>query len=588
MNQPRKLYLCLYWHMHQPDYRDYLSGEFVLPWTYLHAIKDYTDMAFHLERHPKAKVTFNFVPVLLDQLEDYARQFRASEIRDPLWAMLATEDMSTLTREQRTLILERCFSNNHSKMLHPFPPYQRLFELYKRLENEGDEGLDYLSGQYMADLLVWFHLSWTGESVRRNSEVVIRLMAKGCGFTRQDRMELFDLIGNLILDLIPRYRALAREGRIEITTTPHFHPILPLMLDFRSAREAMPNVELPRAACYPGGLTRARKHIESAIKTHVQRFGKAPVGVWPAEGAVSQSVLALLAHHGFRWTATGEGVLANSLKSCYGDYVFPEDKRHLYKPYRISTGHEEILCFFRDDRLSDKIGFEYSKWHGRDAVQDFIGELERIWQNFPQGDTPVVSIILDGENAWEHFPYNGYYFLSDLYEALVDHPHIEMVTFSEVVRHCAPIAEDEELLELESFHGANIVPEHLPRVTAGSWVYGTFSTWIGDPAKNRAWDLLCEAKQHYDTVMSDGRLASKEKEAAERQLGDCEGSDWFWWFGDYNPSLSVQSFDRLYRRNLSNLYRLLKLPVPASLGHVISAGGGNPEGGGTMRRGSET
>ncbi|MCX7627613.1 MAG: glycoside hydrolase family 57 protein [Methylophilaceae bacterium] len=573
--------------MHQPDYRDHLSGEFVLPWTYLHAIKDYTDMAYHLERHPKAKVTFNFVPVLLDQIEEYARQFRASQPTDPLWAMLKVEDMNTLSKDQRRFILDHCFCNNHGKMLHPFPPYHRLFELYKRLENESEDGLEYLSGQYMADLLVWFHLSWTGESVRRTSELVTRLMAKGCGYSLEDRLALYDLIGNLILDLIPRYRALAEEGRIEITTTPHFHPILPLMLDFRTAREAMPDVVLPQAQCYPGGLTRACRHIESAIQTHIKRFGKAPMGVWPAEGAVSESVLMLLARYGFRWAATGEGVLANSLRQSHDGYTFAEDKRHLYKPYRITDGHEEIMCFFRDDRLSDKIGFEYSKWHGRDAVQDFISDLERIWQSFPEEDTPVVSVILDGENAWEHYPYNGYYFLADLYEALENHPHIEMTTFSEVVKHCAPLSGDEELLDLASFHGANIVPENLPRLTAGSWVYGTFSTWIGDPAKNRAWDLLCEAKQHYDTVMSDGRLDAKEKEAAERQLADCEGSDWFWWFGDYNPSHSVQSFDRLYRRNLSNLYRLLKLPVPASLSHVISVGGGQAEGGGTMRRGSE-
>ena len=573
--------------MHQPDYRDYLSGEFVLPWTYLHALKDYTDMAFHLEQNPDAKATFNFVPVLLDQIEEYARQYRSGAISDPLWEMLAIEDMDALSSEQRRIILSSCFSNNHSKMLHPFPPYHRLLELFRRLENEEDEALDYLSGQYMADLLVWYHLSWTGESVRRNSEPVTRLMAKGCGYTREDRGELYDLIGGIMLDLIPRYRRLAEQGCIEITTTPHFHPILPLMLDFRSAREAIPDASLPEAEYYPGGLTRARRHVEMAIQSHVQRFGRAPSGIWPAEGAVSQSALMLLARQGFRWGATGEGVLANSLRQAYGDAAFAENKQHLYKPYRISEGQDEVLCFFRDDRLSDKIGFEYSKWHGRDAVQDFIGELEHILQNSPEGETPVVSIIMDGENAWEHFPYNGYYFLKDMYEALASHPHIEMATFSEVAEHCAAIAQDEELLELDSFHGANIVPENLPRITAGSWVFGSFSTWIGDPAKNRAWDLLCEAKQHYDTVMSDGRLNPKEKEAAEKQLGDCEGSDWFWWFGDYNPSHSVSSFDRLYRRNLSNLYRLLKLPVPAALGHVISAGGGDAEGGGTMRRGSE-
>ena len=572
--------------MHQPDYRDYLSGEFVLPWTYLHALKDYTDMAYHLEHNKGAKATFNFVPVLLDQIEAYAKQFLEGAISDPLWAMLSIENPDALTKDQRRLILASCFSNNHSKMLYPFPPYHRLLELYHRLEKEGDDGLDYLSGQYMADLLVWYHLSWTGESVRRGSELVAQLMAKGCGYTLQDRRDLSKLIGDIITELIPRYRKLAEDGRIEITTTPHFHPILPLLLDFRSAREAMPDVSLPDAEQYPGGLTRARRHIESAVDSHVLRFGKAPSGVWPAEGGVSNSALSLLANQGFRWSATGEGVLANSLRQAYGDGALPEDKRHLFKPYRVSDGSSEILCFFRDDRLSDKIGFEYSKWHGRDAVKDFIGELEHIWKNFPEGDTPVVSIIMDGENAWEHFPYNGYFFLADLYEALVNHPYIQMATFSEVAQHCASLSSDEELLELESFHGANIIPENLPKVTAGSWVFGSFSTWIGDPAKNRAWDLLCEAKWHYDNVMSNGRLSSDEKAAAERQLADCEGSDWFWWFGDYNPSQSVSSFDQLYRRNLSNLYRLLKLPVPTSLGHVISSGGGDAEGGGTMRRGN--
>jgi alpha-amylase/alpha-mannosidase (GH57 family) len=587
MPHSRKLYLCLYWHMHQPDYRDYVNGEFVLPWTYLHAIKDYTDMAFHLEQNPKAKANFNFVPVLLDQLEEYARQLGSGKVNDPLLALLAEADLDTISEAQRRLILDSCFSCNHAKMVTPFPPYHRLQSLFNFLTQGGEEGYAYLSAQYLADLITWYHLSWIGESVRRHSELVARLMAKGCEFTLEERRDLFELIGKLITDLIPRYRDLLSKGQIEISTTPHFHPILPLLLNFKSAHEAVPGMPLPVSAHYPGGLTRAHRHIESAVESHVRRFGEAPGGVWPAEGSVSQPSLMLLAKQGFSWAATGEGVLANSLRHAYGEQALHEDKRHLYKPYRISDGADNILCFFRDDRLSDKIGFEYSGWYGRDAVNDFVHELEQIWQRHPEGDTPVVSVILDGENAWEYYPYNAFYFLGDLYEALANHPFIQLATFSEVASHCAELAGDEELLELESFHGANIVPENLPSLVAGSWVYGNFSTWIGDPAKNRAWDLLCEAKQNYDTVMANGRLSKAEKAAAEHQLSDCEGSDWFWWFGDYNPSHSVQSFDRLYRRNLANLYRLLKLPVPASLSHVISSGGGDAEGGGTMRRGHE-
>ncbi len=588
MSNPRKLYLCLFWHMHQPDYRDYVSGEFVLPWTYLHAIKDYTDMAYHLEQNPDARANFNFVPVLLDQLEEYARQLAASEVKDPLLALLAKPDLNAASDEQRRLLIDSCFRCNHAKMVTPFPAYHRLHRLFNLLAEEGgDEAFGYLSGQYLADLVTWYHLSWMGESVRRHSALVAGLMAKGSGFTPEERRELFELIGNLMIDLIPRYRRLLENGQIEISTTPHYHPILPLLLDFNTAREAVNDMPLPLADRYPGGLTRAKRHIEWAVESHTERFGQPPGGVWPAEGSISHAALMLFAKQGFRWAATGEGVLANSLRGAYGDGAFTAGKRHLYKPYRVSNGSDNILCFFRDDRLSDKIGFEYSEWHGRDAVNDFVHELEQIWHAHAEGDTPVVSIILDGENAWEYYPYNAFYFLSELYEALAKHPFIQMSTFSEVVNHCAELAGNEELLEVESFHGANIVPEHLPSVVAGSWVYGNFSTWIGDPAKNRAWELLVEAKLNYDRVMANGRLTPEEKAAAERQLGDCEGSDWFWWFGDYNPGMSVQSFDSLYRRNLSNLYRLLKLPVPTSLSHVISSGGGHAEAGGTMRRGQE-
>ncbi len=573
--------------MHQPDYRDYVSGEFVLPWTYLHAIKDYTDMAYHLEQNPSARANFNFVPVLLDQLEEYARQLAASEITDPLLAILATEDLDALSALQRRLIIDSGFRCNHAKMVTPFPAYHRLQKILNLLVEEGEEEYFYLSAQYLADLLVWYHLAWMGESVRRHSELIARLMAKGSGFSYEDRRDLLKLIGGLIRDLIPRYRRLLENGQIEISTTPHYHPILPLLLDFNTAREAVADIPLPTAEQYPGGLTRAKRHIEWAIDSHTGRFGQPPGGVWPAEGSVSSATLMLLAKQGFQWAATGEGVLGNSLRESYGDSALHSDKRHLYKPYRVTNGHDSLLCFFRDDRLSDKIGFEYSEWHGRDAVNDFIHELEQVWHRQAEGDTPVVSIILDGENAWEYYPYNAYYFLSELYEALARHPFIEMSTFSNVAGHCADLADQEELLEVESFHGANIVAEHLRTVVAGSWVYGNFTTWIGDPAKNRAWDLLVEAKRNFDRVMANGRLTKAEKAAAERQLADCEGSDWFWWFGDYNPGMSVQSFDSLYRRNLSNLYRILKLPVPASLSHVISSGGGHAEAGGTMRRGQE-
>ena len=564
-----KLYLNLYWHMHQPDYRDTITGQYVLPWTYLHAMKDYTDMAYHLESNPKARVTFNFVPVLLDQLEDYTDQFNTKHIRDPLLALLVRNNLEYLSKEERCLIVDSCFKSHHEKMLEPFAHYQRLLNIYNALRVQGSTASNYLSGQYMADLLVWYHLAWTGESIRRNNTFVQALMEKGSQFTVEERHALFALIGDLMSDLIPRYKKLQSTGQIEISSTPHYHPILPLLLDFKSTRDAMPFAPLPSCQSYPGGRIRAKAHIKSAQVTHEKRFGKPPVGMWPAEGAVSNAALLLMAEQGVQWAATGEGVLANSLYKASETGAIPSRNEYLYQPYRVSNGTNDIVCFFRDDHLSDKIGFEYSKLHASEAVADFVSSLEAIHANNDSGDSRVVSVILDGENAWEYYPYNAFYFLGELYEALSSHPDIAMTTFSDIVAKTK-----------KTFTG-------LPQIVAGSWVYGSFSTWIGSPDKNLGWDLLCDAKKKYDEVMQSGILNTNEIAACEHQLSICEGSDWFWWFGDYNSSVSVDSFDRLYRRNLSNLYRLLKMPAPKSLSKPISVGGGDPAVGGTMRRGQE-
>ncbi len=559
---PPKLLISLYWHMHQPDYRDSISCEYVLPWTYLHAIKDYSDMAYHLENNVKARMSFNFVPILLDQLEDYVTQFKTKKMRDPLLAMLGEASLEVVSQAQCQLIIESCFKSHHEKMLAPYAQYQRLYNLYQVASQvESNLNLDYFSVQYKADLLVWYHLAWMGESVRRSNKLVQSLVAKGSHFSVKDRLALFDFIGEIIGNLIPRYKALQQRGQIEISSTPHHHPILPLLLDFKSTLDAMPNATLPLASKYDGGEARAINHIKEAQASHQRRFGEKPIGMWPAEGAVSKQGLLLMAQQGVQWAASGEGVLTNSLHKSNPVKALVSRHEYLYKPYKVSDGKDEIVCFFRDDRLSDKIGFEYAKLHSADAVRDFMQELEHIHATFQKPENPVVSVILDGENAWEYYPYSGYYFLTELYQALANHPNIEMVTQSEIVQAVkAP-----EKSAYKVFCG------NLPEIAAGSWVYGTFSTWIGSKDKNRGWDLLCDAKKVYDKVIKTSNLSAKEKKRCEDQLSVCEGSDWFWWLGDYNSASSASSFDQLYRRNLSNLYLLLKQPVPTSLLTPISA-----------------
>ncbi len=565
-----QLNLILLWHMHQPDYRDYATNEFVLPWVYLHAIKDYTDMAYHLEMHPGTKAIVNFVPILLDQLEDYIEQFSVGKIRDPLLRLLSTSELEHITMQDRLHIFDSCFLSNHERMLRPYPAYKRLHELYTILNQRGEAELAYFSGQYLADLLVWYHLAWMGESVRRNNEFVMRLMAQSEGFTVTDRLQLFNLIGDLIRNLIPRYRKLAESSQIELSTTPHYHPLAPLLIDFSSAHNGQPDAILPVSNHYPGGRSRVAFHLSSAITSHAQRFGEKPAGIWPAEGAISAPLLKILAEQNCQWSASGEGVLVNSLRASYPDKPLPERNRYLYRPYQVAGEAEQVVCFFRDDQLSDLIGFEYAKWFGRDAAENFIQSLERIHQNTPAGETSVVSVILDGENAWESYPYNGFYFLDDLYNLLENHPVIRTTTYRDYVAS----AENRD----------NIVT--LPTLAAGSWVYGTFSTWIGDKQKNCAWDMLCAAKNSFDLVMQSDRLTDEEKTQASRQLASCESSDWFWWFGDYNPAHSVASFDQLFRQDLMNLYQLLKLPVPSSVFEPISKGNEQAEESGAMRRSS--
>jgi alpha-amylase/alpha-mannosidase (GH57 family) len=558
--------LVLMWHMHQPEYRDYATREFRRPWVYLHAIKDYTDMAAHLERHEGVRAVVNFSPVLLDQIEDYADQFATGQLRDPLLKLLARPSGTPLTAEERAFALSRCFEANAAHMIEPFPAYKRLQEAYANLTERGDESGMYLSDVYFDDLVTWYHLVWTGETVRRNSEDLARLMSQGEQFSHEDRMVLFKLIGELIASIIPRYRELAKSGRIELTTTPDHHPLAPLLINLQSAREAMPGAELPKAPEYPGGSARVAQQLRDALDSHEARFGERPVGVWPAEGAVSAPLLALLDAHGCKWCATGENVIMNSLPS---NGAASDARSVLHQPFRVAGNTPGPVIFFRSDLLSDLIGFEYAKWNGHDAAHNFMSRVEEVFNTIPADRPRLISVILDGENCWEYYDYNGYYFLDALYRELEARENVRTTTFREYVAR------------------AECAPATLDRLTAGSWVYGNFSTWIGSPDKNRAWDLLCAAKQSFDLVMASGRVDEAKTREAYRQLAACEASDWFWWLGDYNPSAAVSSFDELFRESLRNLYRLLHLPPPANLAQPISHGSGHPEAGGTMRRSGE-
>jgi len=559
MSDRLKVVLC--WHMHQPQYSEPMGGMYQLPWTYLHAIKDYVDMAWHLENIPAAKAVVNFAPTLIEQIADYDQQLKSrfkgtGRLKDPMLIALDSPVQPVNIEERKTLI-SACIRANDEKLIAPFPQFAKLAKMAREFIEESDR-LAYINDQFMIDLLVWYHLAWIGESVRRTDIRIQALMKKAHAFDFHDRRQLMTVIGELLDGLIPRYRRLAESGQVELSVTPYAHPIVPLLLDINSASEAMPDVELPEITNYPGGEERAHWHMIEGLRVFESFFGFKPKGCWPSEGAVSADTLTLIGEHGFKWAATGENVLRNSLnKSDMAD-------ANIHKPYQLSE--QGPACFFRDDGLSDLIGFNYTTWGAEDAISDFISHLTTIKADTEEDKDRVVSIILDGENAWEYYSYNGYYFLQGLYQQLADHPDIELTTFSECLDN-------------------DVKATSLPELVAGSWVYGSFSTWIGDPDKNRGWDLLSQAKQTFDRVVAKKSFDTDTMNALSRQLAICEGSDWFWWFGDYNAGDSVSDFERLFRLHLSNLYQMLGEEVPQVLSEAVSQGGIGIEQGGTMRRG---
>lgn len=565
---PAKLKVVLCWHMHQPQYQDRPGGIYQLPWTYLHAIKDYTDMVAHLEAEPRARAVVNFTPTLLEQIDDYRQEVEAflatgETIRDPLLAALASPVLPADMAE-RLLITKHCLRANEERLIKPFAPYVRLVDLARNFIKHPDAAV-YMSDQFLVDLLMWYHIAWLGEFVRRGDARVAALIKKGFAFSLHERHQLLEVIGELLSGVIERYRLLAEQGRVELSVTPYAHPIVPLLLDLESSREAIPEAATPNLQRYPGGEERVRWHLQKGIETFEHHFGFTPRGCWPSEGGVSTEALKYFEEAGFQWVASGENVLHNSM----ANHTLVQDDEQalcLHEPYQV--GETNIACFFRDDGLSDLIGFTYSDWHADDAAGNLLSHLENIAEACKDKPGAVVSIILDGENAWEHYPHNGYYFLQALYQGLAEHPQLEMSTFSQCLDARPPSA-------------------RLSSLVAGSWVYGTFSTWIGDVDKNRAWDMLGDAKQRYDRIMAAGHLSAEQRSMAERQLAICEGSDWFWWFGDYNPADTVTDFERLYRLQLTSIYQILGEEPPEYLSHVFAHGGGVPHHGGAMRRGSE-
>ncbi len=518
--------------MHQPYYREPQTSEFVLPWVRLHASKDYLHMARLLQEFPRVRASFTMVPSLRDQLEEYARGAEDEDTR----VTMKTVD-GELTQGEKRHMLGRFFSIHHGNVIQRHAEYRRLLQLGMAAQDRPE----LLSDDYFTDLALWFNLAWIDPNEIASDERLAALAEKGRRYTRED---VRYVIGRqrLMASGVPHlYQRLETEGRIEVLTTPYYHPILPLIIDNTSALRADPSAILPDPPfAYPDD---AAVQLEQAVASHQRAFGRRPRGAWPSEGSVSPEAAAAMSAAGIEWFASDEGVLARSLNvSLQRDEIGAlVDPRVLYRPYRI-PGNGTVI--FRDREISDRIGFRYGEMTPRDAVGDLIWKLERARDRLPDDGGPyLASIILDGENAWEQYPNNGNDFLRFLYGTLQNDERFETVRPSEFLGRSGATAE-------------------LPHLHSGSWIDASFRVWIGEPAHARAWDALRRTRAFAEQQWGPLRAMPR---SVQQPLMIAEGSDWFWWYSSRNSSPEDLVFDQLFRANLEVVWWYAGAEPPAYL-----------------------
>ncbi len=504
--------------MHQPYYKDLLTQESGLPWVRLHGVKDYLDMVQILSKFPKIKQTFNVVPSLFEQVEDYNN----AGVKDK-YLELSAKPAAQLNESEKKFILHNFFSINSDKVIHTFPRYYQLH--FKKIHNQ------HFSEQDFLDLQLYFNLAWIDPSLRQNIPELKKIVLKERFFNEEDKQIVLDKQLAILKEIIPAYRLYNRNNQIEISVTPYYHPILPLLCSTNIAKEANKKTVLPKEEFnYPQD---AKDQIKTAVEFYKQRFDHAPLGMWPSEESVSEHILPFIIKAGIKWIVADEAILFKSLK------IKKRDTKLLYQPHLLKRREGELNIVFRDRNLSDLIGFVYHGMKEPDAVKNFMKHLENIDKAFKGKDT-LVTIAMDGENAWEFYRNDGHDFLELFYQHISESDFVKTTTISQYLK-LAP------------------AKNQIKHLNAGSWIYGEFGKWIGSPYKVKAWEWLADARKAIGKIKDPGDLAWK-------QMYILEGSDWFWWYGE-DPD---GSFDKLFRLHLSNLYKMLKIDAPLYLSNPLT------------------
>ena len=541
MDTKKILGVAFLWHMHQPFYKDPLIDKYMMPWVRLRGVKDYFPMAALVDKFDGMKATFNLVPSLVQQINDYVHNSASDTYLD-----MTVKKASYLTFQDKVFLLNDFFKVNFQRFIEPNARYSELLikkgirplsgsNLTKRVKS--------FSGQDFLDLQVLFNMAWF-HSISVESDVNLKeLVGKKEGYTESDKAYVVSKQKDIMSRIIPLYKKLQDEGKIEITTTPFYHPILPLLCDTSVASVSSPEMELPKKFSHPED---AAWQIEEALRYHAGQFGAPPQGMWPSEGSVSDKALELMISKGIKWAATDEDILFRTLSSYDRKYKGVEyfDRRIIYRPYKVKKSSGSMALIFRDKNLSDMISFSYNSWNPQDAAWDLIGHLDRTAHNLRRDtDKGLLTIVMDGENAWEYYEDNGRRFFETLYANLDGQDNICSTTIT-------------DYLSLEP-------PERtLTNIFPGSWINHNFEIWIGQEQDNVSWEYL--AKVRKDLVKFGKETGSNRAAVTEawRELYIAEGSDWNWWYQGKAHAGNDNPFDKLYLTHLQNVYKLLKKPVP--------------------------
>lgn len=540
------LRLILLWHQHQPFYKDLVTGEYRLPWVRLHALKDYYGMVKLLDEFPDVHQNFNLVPSLMTQIQDYVE----GTANDP-FLNVAAKPAQDLNQSERQFALQYLFQANPANLIGRYPRYQELRERLREHNDSPERAERYFQGQDFTDLQVLSQVAWFDEFFLADQDVAA-LVQKGRHYSLDDQRFVIARERELLGKVLPAYAEAAKKGSIEISATPFYHPILPLVCDTNAGAASLPGLLLPQNRYrHPED---AREQLVRALDIHQKVFGVRPKGVWPSEGSVSEEVLGIAHSLGIQWMATDEGVLGRSTGVFFArdgnGRLMGNLPEQLYNIYRYEKGETTMHLVFRDHTLSDLIGFVYSGMPPEDAAAHLLRNIKDAAEPvLAHGQDAVVSVILDGENAWEYYPKSGREFLRRFYDSLQREPGLEAVTISEAIaRH-------------QKFGT-------LPSLVPGSWINANFNVWIGAPEDNRAWDYLYRAREFY--TQNEARAEADGRKLAYEELMIAEGSDWNWWYGPEHHSANDRDFDELYRKHLSNVYQGLGAAPPDYLAHPIS------------------